>query len=46
MMATATLSKHSTFGLGVGTLFPGEYLKQSNKDQAFIYPYIYWNQSF
>jgi hypothetical protein len=46
MMATATLSRHSTFGLGVGTLFPGEYLKQSNKDQAFIYPYIYWNQSF
>jgi len=46
MMATAALAKHTTIGFGVGTLFPGEYLKQSNKDQAFIYPYIYWAQTF
>ena len=46
MMATAALSKHSTLGLGVGTLFPGDYLKQSKKDQAFVYPYIYWTQTF
>lgn len=46
MMATAALSKHTTAGFGVGTLFPGEYLKQSNKDQAFIYPYLYLTQTF
>jgi hypothetical protein len=46
MMATAALSKRTTVGFGVGTLFPGEYLKQSNKDQAFIYPYIYLAQTF
>ncbi len=46
MMATAALAKHTTVGLGVGTLFPGEYLKQSNKGQAFIYPYVYWAQTF
>jgi hypothetical protein len=46
MMATASLTKTTTFGFGVGTLFPGEYLKQSGKDQAFIYPYIYFAQKF
>jgi hypothetical protein len=46
MMATASLTKTTTFGFGVGTLFPGEYLKQSNKDQAFIYPYLYFAQKF
>ncbi len=46
MMATAKLTKTTTFGFGVGTLFPGEYLKQSEKDQAFIYPYIYMTQRF
>jgi hypothetical protein len=45
-MATITPNKYTTFGLGVGTLFPGEYLKQSNKDQAFVYPYIYWRERF
>jgi hypothetical protein len=46
MMATAALAKHTTIGFGVGTLFPGEYLKESNKDQAFIYPYLFWAQTF
>jgi hypothetical protein len=46
IMATATLSKHDTVGFGVGTLFPGEYLKQSQKDQAFIYPYLYVAHKF
>jgi hypothetical protein len=46
MMATATLTKTTVFGFGVGTLFPGEYLKESQKDQAFIYPYIYFTQTF
>lgn len=46
MMTTASLTKTTTFGFGVGTLFPGEYLKQSGKDQAFIYPYIYFAQKF
>jgi Alginate export len=46
MMATAAVTKTTTFGFGVGTLFPGEYLKQSQKDQAFIYPYIYFAQKF
>ncbi len=45
-MATAALTKHTTFGFGVGTLFPGEYLKESQKDQAFIYPYLYLTQTF
>jgi hypothetical protein len=46
MMATAAITKTTTFGFGVGTLFPGEYLKQSQKDQAFTYPYIYFAQKF
>lgn len=46
MMATVTPNKDTTFGLGIGTLFPGEYLKQSNKDQAFIYPYVFFTQKF
>jgi len=46
MMATTSLTKTTTIGFGVGTLFPGEYLKQSGKDQAFIYPYIYFCQKF
>ncbi|HEX5228409.1 MAG TPA: alginate export family protein, partial [Bryobacteraceae bacterium] len=46
MMATASLTKNTTVGFGVGTLFPGEYLKQSGKDQAFIYPYIYFAKKF
>jgi hypothetical protein len=46
MMATAALAKHTTIGFGVCTLFPGEYLKQSQKDQAFVYPYLYWAQTF
>jgi hypothetical protein len=46
MMATITPNKYTTFGLGVGTLFPGQYLKEAQKDQAFIYPYIYWRERF
>ncbi|HTW65187.1 MAG TPA: alginate export family protein [Bryobacteraceae bacterium] len=46
MMATATLTKNTAFGFGVGTLFPGEYLKQSGKDQAYLYPYISFIQKF
>lgn len=46
MMAAAMLTKYTTFGFGVGTLFPGEYLKQSQKDQAFVYPYISLTQTF
>lgn len=46
MMATATLTKKTTVGFGVGTLFPGEYLKQSGKDAPFTYPYIYLAQTF
>ena len=46
MMATATLTKSTTFGFGVGTLFPGQYLKDSQKDQAYTYSYIYWSQKF
>lgn len=46
MMATAALTKSTTVGFGVGTLFPGEYLKQSAKDQAFIYPYLSVAQRF
>jgi len=46
MMATASLTKRTTIGFGVGTLFPGEYLKQSQKDQAFIYPYLSLAQTF
>lgn len=45
-MATATLTKYTTVGFGVGALFPGEYLKQSQKDQVFIYPYLYLAQTF
>ncbi len=46
MMATALVTKSTTIGFGVGTLFPGEYLKQSGKDQAFIYPYLSLAQTF
>jgi hypothetical protein len=46
MMATASVTARTTFGFGVGTLFPGEYLKQSNKGQAFIYPYIQVGHKF
>ena len=46
MMATVSVTKTTTFGFGVGTLFPGEYLKQSQKDQAFVYPYMYFAQKF
>jgi hypothetical protein len=46
MMATASLTKNATVGFGVGTLFPGEFLKQSQKDQAYIYPYFYFAQKF
>lgn len=46
MMATAALSKYTSFGFGVGTIFPGEYLKQSQKDQPYIYPYIGFTQTF
>ena len=45
-MATATLTKYTTVGFGVGALFPGEYLKQSQKDQVFIYAYLYLAQTF
>jgi hypothetical protein len=45
-MATATLTKHTTVGFGVGALFPGEYLKQSGKDQVFLYPYLSLAQTF
>lgn len=46
MMATATLTKHTSFGFGVGTIFPGEYLKESKKDQPYIYPYVSFTQTF
>jgi len=46
MMATATVTKSTSFGFGVGTIFPGEYLKESKKDQAYIYPYISFTQTF
>lgn len=46
MMATATLSKYTAVGFGVATLFAGEYLKQSDKDQPFICPYFYFQQRF
>lgn len=46
MMATATLTKYTSVGFGVSTLFAGEYLKQSQKDQAYIYPYISLTQTF
>jgi hypothetical protein len=46
MMATANFSKKTVVGFGVGSLFPGEYLKQSQKDEPFIYPYVYLSRSF
>lgn len=46
MMATATLSKYTSVGFGVATLFAGEYLKESNKDQPFICPYFFFAQRF
>ena len=46
MMATATVTRTTAIGFGVGTLFPGEYLKQAKKDQAYIYPYISFLKTF
>lgn len=45
-MATAKLARNTTAGFGVGVLFPGQYLKQAGKDQAFLYPYFYLAQIF
>ncbi len=45
-MATAKLAKNTTAGFGLGVLFPGQYLKQAGKDQAFLYPYFYVAQIF
>jgi Alginate export len=45
-MVTAKLAKKTTAGFGLGVLFPGEYLKQAGKDQAFLYPYFYLAQIF
>jgi hypothetical protein len=46
MMATANVVTHSTVGCGLGTLFPGEYLKESKMDQAYIYSYIFISHKF
>jgi hypothetical protein len=46
MMANVTVTKSTSFGFGVGALFPGQYLKQSQKDQKYIYPYISFTQTF
>ena len=33
-------------GVGVGTLFAGEYLRQSGKTTGYFYPYVFVSRSF
>ena len=36
----------TTVGLGLGTLFPGEYLRQSGKTTGYLYPSVYVSRKF
>ncbi|HTS60606.1 MAG TPA: alginate export family protein [Candidatus Acidoferrales bacterium] len=36
----------TSIGVGVGTLFPGEYLRQSGKNTGFFYPYAFVSRKF
>lgn len=40
------LSKATSLGVGLGTLSPGEYLRQSGKTTGFLYPYLYLSRGF
>jgi hypothetical protein len=44
MLSTASVTKTTTLGFGVGTLFSGAYLQQAHKGATFFYPIIYLYQ--
>ncbi|MFN7995716.1 MAG: alginate export family protein [Bryobacteraceae bacterium] len=46
MLSTVTVTRTTSISFGVGTLFPGSYLRQSHKGDAFIYPLICLTQKF
>ena len=46
MLSTASVTKSTTLGFGVGTLFSGAYLQQAHKGATFIYPIIDLYQKF
>ena len=46
MLSTASVTKSTTLGFGVGTLFSGAYLQQAHKGATFIYPFISLFQKF
>jgi hypothetical protein len=44
-MVTMTLAKKNIFGMGVGFLTPGAYLKQAGKTSGFAYPYFSYTRT-
>jgi hypothetical protein len=40
MLSTVSVTKSTSVGFGVGTLFSGAYLQEAHKGATFIYPYI------
>jgi hypothetical protein len=46
MLSTVTLTRTTSVGFGVGSLFSGAYLQQAHKGATFIYPYMTLFQKF
>ncbi len=46
MLATASVTRSTSLGLGVGTLFSGAYLQEAHKGATFIYPFVTLFQRF
>jgi hypothetical protein len=46
MLSTVSMTKSTSVGFGVGTLFSGAYLQEAHKGATFIYPYITLLQKF
>jgi hypothetical protein len=46
VQGTLALAKNTLLGFGVGNLFPGAYLEQSDKTSGFVYPLVYLSQKF
>ena len=44
MLSTVSVTKSTTLGFGVGTLFSGAYLQEAHKGATFFYPIIYLYQ--
>jgi hypothetical protein len=40
-----TITPKTSFGIGVGNLTPGAYLKQSGKTTGYVYPYLSFSRS-